>query len=204
MKNLSLILNGVLLVAVIVLYVLFFQSKKAATTEESADQIPSTTDVKSGIVYIDIDSVVSNYDMNFALQKELQEKLKTSEAQLASKERDYKKKLEDYQYKAGRGLITRSEAAEIEQNLMQQQQQFFQLQQQLQGQLAEEEQVAFRKVLNSIMVYLDGLEETHQYQFVLGRTFGGSVLYAKDNLNITQQVITGLNQEYQKSLEEKE
>ena len=70
-------------------------------------------------------------------------------------------------------------------------------------QLAEEEQVAQNKVLNSIMVYLDKLEETgtYQYQFVLGTTFGGNILYADENKNITEAVIKGLNEEYKKTIE---
>ena len=68
-------------------------------------------------------------------------------------------------------------------------------------QLAEKEQVAQRKVLNSIMEYLKSLEETGEtnYQFVLGTNFGGNVLYAHDNMDITHSVIQGLNEVYAKT-----
>ena len=137
---------------------------------------------------------------------DLQEKLKTSEAQLASKQESFRKEAEDFQYKIDRGLITRSEAAELQQQLQQKEQSLYQLQNNLQLQLSEEEQVAHRKVLNSIMEYLDELEKTgvYQYQFVLGATFGGNVLYANENMNITQAVIEGLNENYKKSLQQKE
>lgn len=208
MKNLSLILNAVLFAAVVVLYVLFFTGNK--TTSVAAKTTNKDTAglamANGGIVYIDIDTVLQKYDMYTDITGDLQEKLKTSEAQLASKQESFRKEAEDFQYKIDRGLITRSEAAELQQQLQQKEQSLYQLQNNLQLQLSEEEQVAHRKVLNSIMEYLDELEKTgvYQYQFVLGATFGGNVLYANENMNITQAVIEGLNENYKKSLQQKE
>ncbi len=142
--------------------------------------------------------------MNDDLRAELQEKLKTSEAQIASKERRFKKRVQDFQNKVSKGLVTRAEAAQLEQNLGVEQQQLMQLQNQLQMQLAEEDQVASRKVLNSIMEYLESLQSESQFEYVLGTSFGGNVLYANDQLNITEKVIEGLNTNYATSKESTE
>ena len=160
---------------------------------------------QEGIVYINIDSVLQKYDMYHDLSGNLQDKLKTSEAQLASKEQSLRKEMQDFQYKVDRGLVTRSEAAELQQQLAQKEQSLYQLQNSLQMQLAEEEQVAQHKVLNSIMVYLESLERSgaYQYQFVLGTTFGGNILYADESKNITQAVVRGLNEEYKLTQETK-
>jgi len=207
MKNLSLILNAVLFVAVIVLYILFFVGGKApiAVGAMNRNDTTSLSGTQSGIVYINIDSVLQKYDMYHALSDNLQEKLKTSEAQLATKEQSLRREMEDFQYQVDRGLVTRSEAADLQQQLAQKEQSLYQLQNSLQMQLAEEEQVSQRKVLNSIMVYLENLEESgaYQYQFVLGTTFGGNILYADENKNITQAVIQGLNEEYKKTSEKR-
>lgn len=195
MKNLSLILNGVLLAAVIVLYVLLFTGKKEESAPETETQIELPA-IQGGIVYVDIDSVINSYDMYFDIEKELQEKLKISEAQLNSKQKAFRKEAEDFQYKIDRGLVTRSEAAELQEKLAVKEQELYQLQQQLQMQLAEESQVAQRKVINAIMVYLKSLEEAKDYQFVLGATFGGNILYANEQLNVTKEVTEGLNAAY--------
>ena len=205
MKNLSLIINAVLFVAVVVLYVLFFTGGKApaSMSEIQKNDTSSLSLAREGIVYINIDTVLQNYDMYHTLSNNLQEKLKTSEAQLAEKQKSFQKEVSDFQYKVERGLLTRSEAEIQQQQLAQKEQSLYQLQNDLQMQLAEEEQVAQNKVLNSIMVYLDKLEETgtYQYQFVLGTTFGGNILYADENKNITEAVIKGLNEEYKKTIE---
>ena len=49
------------------------------------------------------------------------------------------------------------------------------------------------------MEYLESIETNKEYQFVLGTTFGGNVLYANKNLNITQEVVKGINEKYQES-----
>jgi outer membrane protein len=201
MKNISLILNGVLLAAVVALYVLFFIDKKDDVTEETGTKI-DLPEVQGGIVYVDIDSVINRYDMYFDIQEELQKKLKTSEAQFNSKQNALRKEFEDFQYKVERGLLTRSEAEQLQQQLARKEQELYQLQQQLQYQLAEEEQVAQRKVINAIMVYLEGMEEAKDYQFILGATFGGNILYANDQLNVTKKVIEGLNTTYRAENEE--
>ncbi len=203
MKNLSLILNAVLLVAVIALYVLFFTGKKVETNvKNDSDSTAELPVAQGGIVYVDIDSVINGYDMYVDIQQELQQKLKTSEAQLASKEKVFRKEAEDFQYKIDRGLVTRTEAAELQQQLAVKEQELYQLQQQLQYQLAEEGQVAQRKVINAIMEYLKELEEADEYQFVLGATFGGNILYANEQLNVTKEVTQGLNNAYSASNED--
>lgn len=201
MKNLSLILNGVLLAAVIALYVLFFIDKKDEAAEDSVTEV-DLPEVQGGIVYVDIDSVINRYDMYFDIQEDLQQKLKTSEAQFNSKQNALRKEYEDFQYKVERGLLTRSEAEKLQQQLAVKEQELYQLQQQLQYQLAEEEQVAQRKVINAIMVYLESMEQAKDYQFILGATFGGNILYANDHLNITREVIEGLNNTYRADNEE--
>jgi outer membrane protein len=199
MKNLSLILNGILLAAVIVLYVLFFTGKKQSGI--SASNPDSSAVAEKGIVYVNIDSVLNKYDMYVDISAELQGKLQVSEDQLAMQEKTLRKEMEDFQYKMDRGLLTRSEAAQVQQELSQKEQSFYQLQNNLQMQLTEEQQVAQRKVISAIMDYLKSLEESDQYhyQYILGTTFGGNILYANENLNISELIIKGLNEEYQKN-----
>lgn len=196
-KNLSLIINGILLIAVIVLYVLFFTNKSGKSTKDNVENGEQSEIIAQGeIVYINIDSVLNNYKMYIDIQDELQTKVKASEVQLENQERNLRKEVEDFQYKVGKQLVTRSEADGIQQNLARKEQELYQLQGNLQNKLAEEQQVAQRKVLNSIMEYLESIESEKKFQFVLGTTFGGNILYANKHLNISKEVIKGLNEKY--------
>jgi outer membrane protein len=196
-KNLSLILNGVLFIAVIILYVLFFTGRKSKVSDTDSGKGALSEAIAQGeIVYINIDSVLGKYNMYMDIQEELQGKVKTSEDQLANQEKNLRKEYEDFQYKVGKQLVTRSEADQIQQELARKEQELYQLQNNLQMKLSEEQQVAQHKVLNSIMEYLESLEGNKNYQFVLGTSFGGNILYANKNLNITNEVVKGLNERY--------
>lgn len=200
MKRLPLILSAVSILAVGLLYVLHFRDKtdKEVTTEHSYEEAAIPLDISSNpIAYINIDTVVNNYDLYYDLKQKFERKYKTSEAELASKEKAYKKEVEDYQYKVQRGLVTRSDAQNLEQQILNEQQNLLKLQENLRLELAEEEQVMLRQVLYSITNYLQELQSEYKYQFVFGTTaIGGNVLYADRKLDITRQVIRGLNEKY--------
>ena len=109
----------------------------------------------------------------------------------------WEKGVKDYQDKVNKGLVTRATAAEMEQSLTQQQQDLVNLRDQLSSSLMEEEQVMNRQVMDYITVYLEDNKDEYNYQFILGKSFGGPVLYSNQNLEITERVIEGLNKKYQ-------
>jgi len=117
---------------------------------------------------------------------------------LKSKQESYQKDVNDYQYKAQRGLITRSDAQNIEQQLYAKQQDLMKLQQDLSAEINEKQAVMNRQVINTIMEYMKDHNTQYNYKYVLGTSFGGNILYANDSLDITRNIITGLNEEYAK------
>lgn len=202
MKKLPIIINAVLAIAVIVLYVLFFTSKSGKTSFGSDSDTLKASVPTGGIVFINIDSVYAKYKMYEDVVGVLEQKMNTAQTQLQSKQQTFEKNVNDYKYKAERQLVTRTEAAQIEQNLQKEQQDLYALQNELQYNLAEEQQVAQRKVLNSIMEYLKVMENAGNYQFILGNAFGSNIMYANESLNVTEMVIEGLNADYEKKKEE--
>lgn len=204
MKQSSLIINIILALGLAVLYVLHFSGSEKASTEnmEETEIVQESNVVEGGEVYfVNVDSVFANSDMYFDLMTKLQNKLKTSEAKFQNRQKAFQKSAQDFQYKAEKGLITRSEGAELQQNLLQEEQELMRLQNSLQMELAEEEQVAQRKTLNSIEEYLAKKQSEFGYSYVLGTTVGGgNILYGSAGLNITQKVIADLNAEYKASL----
>ncbi len=105
------------------------------------------------------------------LTDELQNKLSASETEFQDKQKSYQNDVNDYQYKAQRGLITRSEAQTIEQQLYAKQQNLVQLQQQLSQDLNEKQTVMNRQVINAIMEYLKQNSSQLNYKYVLGTSF---------------------------------
>lgn len=202
MKNLSLILNAVLFAGLIVLYVLFFSQKNAVANDITADSLSvEMPQVESGVVFVNMDSIYQKYQMATDLSAALEQKVATSDAQLTSKGRTLQKDMEDFQYKVDRQLMTRAEAEQQQQELMARQQAIYGEQQQLQYQLAEQQQVMQNQVLNSIMDYLSSIKAESDFNYVLGTQFGGNVLYSDKELDATRQVLNGLNANYREAME---
>jgi outer membrane protein len=201
MKNLSLILNGILIVAVGVLFYLHFASGPRVKKSKGADTMVPITGVP--IVFINIDTLLNNYDYFADLQTEMQDKQSELEAQLTSRTRTYEQNAQDYQNKANKGLITRREAAELEQSLYTEQQEILQLRDQLALELQEEEQVRNRRLIENIMVFLKDYNKEYNYQFIFSNSFGSNILFARDSLDITYSVLNGINQQYREQKEAK-
>jgi outer membrane protein len=194
MKNLSLILNGVLIIAVGVLYYLHFFTAPHKAAEARPDSTRAVTGVP--IVFINIDTLLNNYDYYQDLRMEMEDKQAELEAQLNAQSKTYEKNAIDYQDKVSKGLLTRREAAEIEQALYQEQQNLLALRDQLAMQLQEEEQVRNRRLIDNIMVFLRDYNKDYHYQFIFSNSFGDNMLFASDSLNITYPVLQGINKKY--------
>jgi len=197
MKKLSVILNVVLLAAVVVIYVLHFAGgRKNTKSNNSGDNVPVEV-TSSGIAYVNIDTVIFKFSMFTDKRAVLVEKQKSSENELNTKGQAYEKGVLDYQNKASKGLITRATAEQMEQSLMQQQQALVELRDRLSYELAEEEQVMNRQILEYITTFLDSAKSEYNFQYILGKSFGGQILYSDEALDITARVVEGLNKKYQ-------
>jgi len=199
MKKLSLYVNIVLIVAVGLLFYLHFsnaeKSKKLPENLEDFKTITNSIDIE-GIVYVNFDTLLMNYDFYYDLQNQLNEKRKKMEAELNSQSKVFENQAADFQNKVQKGLITRARAQEMEQELLNKQQELIQLKDDLSMQLLEEEQVMNRRLQYSILEFLEEYNETHNYQFILSNTLGGTLLFANSGLNITEEVILGINEKY--------
>lgn len=195
MKNLSLILNAVLIVAVGVLFYLHFSTPKPEFKSSGPDTRPANTGAMS-IVYVNIDTLLNNYDYFADMQDEFADKQSELEAELNQKSKQYEASARDAQNKVQKGLVTRREAADLEQQLLAEQQALYQLRDEMTMQLQEEEQVRNRRLINKIMEYLEVYNQDYGYQFIFSNSFGDNVLFANDRLDITRDVLIGLNEAY--------
>lgn len=192
MKKLSIVLYVILFLAIGSLYIIHFTGNKKSVVSESTPNVTS-----QGIAYVNIDSIIINFDMFSDRREELMSKQQSAEAELTSKGTKYEKGARDYQEKVTKGLVTRATAAQMEQSLLQQQQELMSLRDQLQADLMEEEQVMNRQILEYITNFLGENREKYNFQYVLGKSFGGIILYSDSALDITDTVLEAINKKYQ-------
>lgn len=192
MKKISVILFVVLFLALAGLYLLHFTgNKKTEQTGFVASGVP-----EGGIAFVNIDTIIVNFDMFTDRRDDLIDKQRKAEAELNAKGSQYERGARDFQDKINKGLITRATAAEMEQSLMQQQQELVNLRDMLQSDLMEEEQVMNRQIIDYITSFLEENKSEYNYQYIFGRSFGSVVLYSDSSLDITQKVLNALNIKY--------
>ena len=109
----------------------------AGGTVTGADSSQSAVAAGGDIAYFNIDSLVSRYDMYIDLRAAYEQKAKKADTELTSKGRSLENDVRDYQDKIQKGLVTRSQAQSIEENLNKKQQSFMQHRDQVMSELAE-------------------------------------------------------------------
>jgi len=196
MNKLSAVLYAALFLAVAGSYVLHFTGKKETVKNDFVAAVSAGVSA-DGIAYINIDSVIINFDMFKDLSNELLEKQRRAETELNTRGTRFERDYRDFQDRVNRGLVTRATAEQMEQALMQQQQEFVDHRDRLQSELMEEEAVMNRQVLDYIMKFLEENKNEYNYKYVFGKTFGGVVLYSDSSLDMTAITLEGINRKYQ-------
>jgi outer membrane protein len=194
MKKINIITQAILFVAVIVLFFLHFKGNCGFSGSKGADT--TVAKINSSIAYVSIDSVVSKYQMTIDLSAEIQSKGKQLDADLSSKSKNFQASVQDLNYKAQKGLEVRSKLEEMQQKLSVEEQNLYKLRDSYASQMQEENAVMLRKVMNSIMEYLKEYNKGKNFHYILGNTFDGKILYANESLDITKDVLKGLNEQY--------
>lgn len=202
MKIANIVTNVVLGAAVIVLFVLHFTSgekheKGSVESDSAMTAIPGDI----SIAYFNMDSVMSQWDLYYDYQQDLEQKQTELETDFAGRTETFYQSVQDAQYKIERGLVTRSEAEELNQQLQNQQQNLQNLQNQYMSQLQEEGMVKNRQMLDMIEKYVAELSQKNGFSYVYSYSFGGNLIYGAKPYDITAQVVQGLNEKYKPGTE---
>ncbi|MBI5540383.1 MAG: OmpH family outer membrane protein [Bacteroidia bacterium] len=200
MKNISLILNAILFIAVIILFVLHFSSK-SSSNKESATVVKKTTDsipANTDIAYINVDSLLKKYNLYEELENKLMEKQKGMESDLNRKSAAFEKEAAEFQKKVqNNSFLSQESAQRQEQDLMEKQQNLYKLREDLSNELMLESQNLEKQLLDTVTSFLKEFNKDGKYRFILN---SATFLYGNSYLNITDTVVGMLNSRYQPAI----
>ena len=209
MKQVTFIINLVLIAAVAILFYLNTTLKKnvealagASAPATSVLQTPaslaaSNADLKNArIAYLNIDSLDYKYQYIVDNSKEYANKQMALESQLNSMAAKFQSDYQDFQQAAQAGVRGEAELNKQKSQLEQQQYEVTAKQKQLENlgeEVAKKRVEMLKKVSDFIAKYNNG-----KYDYILAYTSANisSVLYAKPGLDITKEIVDGLNAEY--------
>jgi outer membrane protein len=155
------------------------------------------------IVYIDLDRILMEYDMANDLRSVVETKVQNIQAEVNRRGTKLEKDVKSFQEKMEKGLMTRSVAEVQGQKLQQQEQDFNVYAAQKQQEIQEEQVVMMNQLGDAIKTFLDKYNEEKQYAMILTNQGGAPVITGDAALNITDDVLAGLNEEYIKTKNEK-
>ena len=196
MKNLSIGLNVVLLIAVIVLYVLHFSGNGKDTSNQSGT---ATVNADTKIVYINMDTLLNNYTQSRELNEAFLKKLEANRTELNIKVKNFDREAAEFRNKVeNNGFMTRERAEQAQMDLMIKQQNLQKLQQEMTENAQREQMEINRKLYDAITNFLTEYNKTKGFQLILSTTLGGNVLFAQEGFDITNDVVNQLNEKYKK------
>ena len=198
MKNTSLILSVISLVAVVVFGVVSLTGKNAANTPAAEGEATEAA-TKGDIVYIDLDRILMEYDMANDLRSVVETKVQNIQAEVTRRGKKLENDVKAFQEKLDKGLMTRSVAEAQSQKLQQQELELNNYAALKQQEINEEQVVMMNQLGDAIQTYLNNFNAEKQYAMIITNSGGAPVITADPALDVTEVVLAGLNEEYIKS-----
>ena len=171
------------------------QNTPANTTAHTDSTATSAVKVQEKIVYVNADSLSEKFVYFKDIRTKLEGKAKKAQNDLQSKGQAFQRELAEAEQKAPN--MSASERQATEERLARKQQELAQLNQNASASLAKDEADELTAVYTTISDYLKKHAQENGYQYVLTYSkTNPAVMYADEKLDITKQVIEGLNKEY--------
>lgn len=172
------------------------KSTGATTSKDSTLANTSSTKVEK-IVYINSDSLSQKYEYFKDIRSKLEAKVKKAQTDLQAKSQAFQREVAEYQQKAPN--LSAAERQATEEKLARKQDELSRLDQNASASIQQDESAEFNNVYNKITEFLKKHASDNGYTLVL--TYSKSnptVLYADSKLEITNEVVKQLNEEYKK------
>lgn len=186
------VFNGIIAVAIVVLFILHFTGNKNSMSSKMA----SVNHIS--IAYVNTDSIWEKYDFVKDTKKELETVQTNMQTQYQTMVQNYQAELNNYMQKAKSYQLTLDQQKQKEEQLGKKQQEILEMEQKLSAQLLEIKQAKNAEVHDTIVNFIRKFNKDKNYTLIFEYSYTGGLLFASDSLDITKDVISGLNKEYPK------
>jgi len=190
-------LNLITLVGIIILFILYFTGKGSKNNAISG-AIEKANKGAISVAFVNNDSILSNYELVKKMRADLQAKGKRLEGEVAAKQQAFEKDAAYFQEQVKKKAISDQSAQEIYGQLQQNQQKIYELRDKYAAELQQSEMDMNVALIDSVMNFLKRYNDKYKFDYILGFTKGGNILYANDTLDVTKDVIKELNAAYLK------
>jgi len=179
-------------------FVLFTAFTTMAQTAATPAQPVTVATPAYTIVYVNSDSLINNYDYYKAVKLKFQTLTAQAQTEISTKGAAFQKEVAAYQ--KGASALNLVQRTATEKRLAKKQQDLQQLSQNTGKQLQDVEAAQNEALYNKISAFLKVYAKNKGYKLVLTYSkTNPSMLYGDESLDITKDVIAGLNDDFKKN-----
>lgn len=200
MKNSTLyIVSGVLAVAIVILYILHFTSNPSSNgvSGKKLSSLLNDSTITLPIGYVNVDSLLMNYNFAKDLNESLLRKQESTRATLNQKESQINSAGVDFERKLRNNAFLSQERAEQERGrIIQMQQEYQQLAERLTQELMLEQEKLNIQMEDTIKARMIEFNRDKRYEIIFSNRTTSTVLFADEKYDITNEVVEFLNSKY--------
>ena len=187
--------NALLLVGLVVLYILHFTGAGKSGNSIGGAVVKANKGSIS-VAFVNNDSILGSYELVKKMRADLEAKGKRLEGEVASKQQAFEKDAAYFQDQVAKKSISDQSAQEIYGQLQQNQKAIYDLRDRYAAELQQSEMDMNVALIDSVMNFLKRYNDKYKFDYILGFTKGGNILFANDTLDVTNDVIKELNIAY--------
>ncbi len=146
------------------------------------------------MVYVDSARLVNGYKGMETARAEFQKRTATMKANVDTLISEIQKEIMKFEKESAK--MTAKEKDLTKKLIQTKQQQLGDYQRAVKEKAAQEDSQLTKKVLDEINAYLKDYGKLHQYKIILAATDYGNIAYAEEGIDITDEVLDGLNKKY--------
>ena len=189
-----------LAVIVAMMLIGFNSCKQTANTPTAQAEQPQAASSGFKIAYINVDSLLANYEFWKDLSEQMTQKAENYRLLLAEERNKFEKDVEDFNKKLQNNVYSSAERAQSEQNrLAKKQQDIEEKIAKYNNELSLEESQNMQKVTETIDKFIREYNKTHGFNLIINKA---SLLLADDSMDITAEILDGLNASYTSASED--
>ncbi|HLW10606.1 MAG TPA: OmpH family outer membrane protein [Fermentimonas sp.] len=193
------IVSGVLTLAVIILFILHFNSS-SSSNENSAKNLSvllNDSSITLPIAYVNVDSLLVHYNFAKDLNESLLRKEESTRATLNQRENQINSAAQEFERKLRNNAFLSQERAQQEQErIMKMNQEYQQLAERLSQEFMIEQQKLNIQMEDTIKVRIEEFNSNHNYEIIFSNISTSTLIFAHDKYDITDEVVQYLNNKY--------
>jgi outer membrane protein len=197
MKNINYIINGVLAVAVIILFIMQFTEEKVSEETKPSLVIDENMPSLLPVAYVNMDTLLQNYSYYKDLNEIIMRKEENARANVNQQGSLLQSEIQDFERKINNNaFLTRERAEQEQQRLVKKRQELEALDSRLTQDLLAEQQRLMEQLRDSLSAQLKIFNQGKKFQIIFSNISSDNILLADDVYDITNELLIYLNRSY--------